>query len=81
MKCVVHSSGGLSYAARNRTGELTANHPSSSYGLPVVLLDGQPHGPGDVESLTPVTETEGVVTDGERSMIEAAQRAGFRVIL
>lgn len=31
-----------------RFGELTTDHPSSSYGIPVVVAeDGTPHGPGD----------------------------------
>lgn len=30
---------------------LTTEHPASSYGLPVVLVDGQPVNPSDVEAI------------------------------
>ena len=28
--------------------ELTDEHPAASYGLPVLVIDGAPHGPGDL---------------------------------
>ena len=37
-------------------GRLSDEHPASSYGQPVVLLDGKPLDYGDVESLTVVAD-------------------------
>jgi len=35
---------------------LTTDHPSSSYGLPVLVIDGQAYGPGDMTPLGPAAE-------------------------
>jgi len=31
-------------------GTLTTEHPTSSYGLPILLVDGEPYGPADLLS-------------------------------
>ncbi len=35
-------------AGRRRRAYLTTDHAASSYGVPVLLLDGEPLGPGDL---------------------------------
>ena len=52
---------------RGGRGELTTDHPSSSYGIPVVLIDGVPHGPGDLagRSFTPMPRLK----DGAPSLL------------
>lgn len=37
--------------------ELTTNHPSSSYGQPVLVVDGQAYGPADVVPGQPIEQT------------------------
>lgn len=49
--------------------DLTTEHSASSYGLPVVVLNGEPYGPGDL----PPGELQ-VPT----ALIEAGRRAGYR---
>lgn len=36
----------------HRDGTLTTDHSASSYGQPVVVIDGVPHGSGDVAGIT-----------------------------
>ena len=52
---------------------LTDEHSASSYGLPVVLVDGEPCGTAEVSCLCVSSECEPELT-------EAAVSAGFNVI-
>jgi len=49
-----------------RRGRLTTAHAASSYGLPVVVVDGQPYGGGEVE-----------VVVGSPEANAEARRAGY----
>lgn len=47
----------VSWPQNHRRGILTTDHPSSSYGLPVLVFDGQAHGPGELPPETTLTLT------------------------
>ena len=44
--------------AGDRAGILTDEHPTSSYRQPVVLIEGEPHGPEDVPQLSKPPKVE-----------------------
>lgn len=62
---------GYPCAANGRPATLTTNHPASSYGLPVVVIDGVAHGSAEVASLD--------LGDAPETIREAARRAGYQV--
>ena len=56
-----------------KPGVLTTEHAASSYGLPILLLDGKPHGPGDLPGAVLT------IPDASPEVIRAARRAGWRI--
>lgn len=67
--------------ARDVKGILTTDHATSSHGLPVLLIDGQPYGPGDLPDTaemwfsgdTPITVAD------QMAAYDAARRAGYDI--
>lgn len=60
---------------------LTTDHAASSYGLPVVLIDGEAHGPADLPGDTWVSFGQFEPNDlAAESLWDAVHRAGFRVV-
>ena len=53
--------------------ELTDEHPTSSYGLPVLVKDGQAYGPADLPNVTIY------LPDTQVTWIERARAAGWSV--
>ena len=62
---------GYPCTANDQPATLTTNSPASSYGLPVVVIDGAPHGSADVAALD--------LGDCPEPIREAAIRAGYVV--
>lgn len=62
---------GYPCTADGRDAILTTNHAASSWGQPVILLDGVPHGSAEVGSLD--------LGDTPEAVAEAARRAGYEV--
>lgn len=63
-------------------GVLTTDHPSSSYGLPVAVLGGQPYGPAELEGAcltVSATHEEGALSEDARALYDAAVRVGYRI--
>lgn len=52
-----------------RPGTLTTNHSASSYGQPVVVIDGTAHGAGDVAGIE--------LDDAPDAIVQRARAAGF----
>lgn len=61
---------GYPCTANGQPATLTTNHPQSSWGQPVVVIDGVAHGSAEVEALD--------LGDAPESIREAASRAGYR---
>lgn len=57
------------------SGVLTTEHAASSYGQPILLVDGQPYGPGDLPG------TVMIPAGTDPTIVHAAKRAGWRVRL
>jgi len=49
---------------------LTIDHPSSSYGLPVLVIDGQAYGPADETPLGPAAEVVRATKGLDPAMVE-----------
>lgn len=62
---------GYPCTANGHPATLTTNHPASSYGLPVVVIDSVPHGSAEVATLD--------LRDAPNTIREAVVRAGYRV--
>ena len=64
------------------TGEITADHPASSYGIPVLVYEGEAYGPGDLQA-TVGYRTSKLFASYEATVgeIVEARRAGFDVVL
>lgn len=60
---------GYPCVANGHPATLTTNHPQSSWGQPVVVIDGVAHGSAEVASLG--------LGDAPESIRDAAQRAGY----
>lgn len=60
---------GYPCTANGKPATLTTNHPQSSWGQPVVVIDGVAHGSAEVEALD--------LGDAPESIREAASRAGY----
>lgn len=58
---------------RGRRGVLTTDHPASSYGLPVLVVDGQVY--GSWEWTHPIH----VAADADPGIVAGAVRAGYDV--
>ena len=61
---------GYPCTANGQPATLTTNHPQSSWGLPVAVIDGVAHGSAEVASLD--------LGDAPESIRERAERAGYR---
>lgn len=68
--------------------ELTTEHPASSYGLPVLMIDGEPYGPADLAVRYKPgiavphdrDETGRIIVSPEvREIALAARRAGYDI--
>lgn len=70
------------FGAGMLTGNITTDHPLSSYGLPVLVYGGQAYGPWDLAA-TPGHQTAQLLAGYEATVAEivAARRAGFSVAL
>lgn len=62
---------GYPCVANGQPAPLATDHPQSSWGLPVVVIDGVAHGSAEVSSLD--------LGDAPESIREAASRAGYKV--
>ncbi len=61
-------------------GILTTDHALSSYGQPVLVVDGSAYGSGDVVGLGRLgCDLEIGVRDGSDSELEACRAAGWRI--
>jgi len=62
-------------------GTLTTEHSQSSYGLPVLVAQGQVYGTGDLPFGTVLMpwDRRRRLSQEERDLFEAAQRAGYTV--
>lgn len=56
--------------------ELTTDHAAASYGLPVLVKDGQAYGPADLPNVTVFISN---ASDDGAALISSAMRAGWRV--
>ena len=59
-------------------GLLTDEHSASSYGLPVLVIDGVPYGPRDQYDGWPISRLL-IDADAGEEVFDAAQRAGWVV--
>lgn len=59
---------------------LTAEHPASSRGLPVVVINGQAYGPADLTSPDGTSAEVMVSTDIDDELEQAAIDAGWLIV-
>lgn len=64
-------SAGYPCIADGRPATLTTSHAASSYGLPVVVIEGVPHGAAECESID--------LSGAPPSIVAAAIHAGYRL--
>lgn len=65
-----------------RRGLLTTDHAASSHGLPVVVLDGQAHGPAELAEPVVVPRLEDLRPVRylfAARLVDAARAAGYRI--
>jgi hypothetical protein len=61
---------------RLHQGHVTTEHASSSYGMPVLIdREGQPLGPAEIGAILAFPDP----TEGQRSLLDDARTAGYRV--
>ena len=63
-------------AWRVTRGRLTTRHSASSYGHPVIVIDGEPYGPADILGVADtVAQVEGAASEAYRRAIAAGYPA------
>jgi hypothetical protein len=63
------------------TGNITADHATASYGVPVLVYDGQAYGPWDLQPTPGGTSKLIASYDATVGEIVEARRVGFNVVL
>ncbi len=65
----------LSYNGVLYEAELTTEHSASSYGIPVLVIDGEAYGPGDFVG------KEVLIVEADQDELEALAHAGYSIPL
>lgn len=70
----------INWPDNHRRGVLTTEHPQSSYGIPVLVFDGEPCGPAELAPDVRVTATWRKVRTGPVwALIQKAIDAGYPI--